>query len=92
MGLFNDGNPVTGTIVYDSLGHQVDRPRAFDQNSNPIMPMPDESTFTPPATMTPLPQSTTPAPDQISPRPSASATPTPPSSTVGPTPTASTKR
>lgn len=61
-GLAINGEPVTGITVYDSSGRPIDQPRAFDQNGNPLLPPTDDETYTPPASLPPLPLITPAAP------------------------------
>lgn len=87
-GLNIDGTPVTSLTVYDTAGRQVDHPRVFDQNGNLLIPVPEPDTFTPPATITPLPQASTETPSETT-----TTTPPPPthsSKPSGATPTSST--
>lgn len=83
-GLANNGEPVTSITVYDPTGSQVQQPRLFDQNGNPLFPPFDAGTYTPPATLPPLPRATTTPP-------TATTTPllptTPAASQGQPTPT-----
>lgn len=72
-GLNIDGTPVTRLTVYDVAGRQVDHPRVFDQNGNLLIPVPEPDIFTPPATITPLPQASTETPS-----PSTTTAPPPP--------------
>lgn len=90
-GLNIEGTPVTSLTVYDAAGRQVDHPRVFDQNGNLLVPVPQPDTFTPPATIAPLPQASTATPSTTTttapPPPAHSSKPsgaTPASSTPAP--------
>lgn len=92
-GLANNGEPVTGITVYDSSGRPIDQPRAFDQNGNPLLPPADEETYTPPASLPPLPRTVPATPAATPSTPSGTSTvpaapsATPATPTVTPKPT-----
>ena len=86
-GLSNNGEPVTGITVYDPTGRQVERPRAFDQNGNPLLPGSEQDTYTPPASLEPLPQASTAPPTSPTTTPPASPSPQPSSPSPAGTPT-----
>lgn len=86
-GLSNNGEPVTGITVYDPTGRQVERPRAFDQNGNPLLPGTEQGSYTPPASLEPLPQASTTPPTSPTTTPPASPSPQPSSASPAGTPT-----
>lgn len=89
-GLANNGEPVTDITVYDPDGRQVERPRIFDQNGNPLLTGADQGTYEPPATLPRLPEVSTTAPSPTADATSPTTPPGTPNTTPGAKPKAST--